>query len=177
MRYGELNPSGASVTILCPPSYPPMSHLCPNQGAILYELVMTKVQRHKLVKCEPLYFILKKKKRERERAKELIQKWGSYRRLKIVTVSGKNSWHQELLHSRTADPKRFKFLSGWWLKCRFTSTETAGLLGTWSQEGHLDFHTAPELWPQWLMLLSLKGSLFSPVVSGDCTISLQSHRV
>ena len=28
----------------------------------------------------------------------------------------------------------------------FTSTETVGLLGTGAQEGHLDFHTAPELW-------------------------------
>ena len=26
-----------------------------------------------------------------------------------------------------------------------TSTETVGLLGTGSQDGHLDFHTAPEL--------------------------------
>ena len=31
-----------------------------------------------------------------------------------------------------------------WL--RFTSTETVGLLGTEAQDGHLDFHTAPELW-------------------------------
>ena len=31
------------------------------------------------------------------------------------------------------------------LKCCFTSTETIGLLGTGSQDGHLDFHTAPEL--------------------------------
>ena len=28
----------------------------------------------------------------------------------------------------------------------FTSTETVGLLGTGAQVGHLDFHTAPELW-------------------------------
>ena len=27
----------------------------------------------------------------------------------------------------------------------FTSTETVGLLGTGAQDGHLDFHTAPEL--------------------------------
>ena len=33
-----------------------------------------------------------------------------------------------------------------WLKCCFTSTETVGLLGTGAQDGHLDFHTAPELW-------------------------------
>ena len=29
--------------------------------------------------------------------------------------------------------------------CCFTSTETVGLLGTGSQDVHLDFHTAPEL--------------------------------
>ena len=33
-----------------------------------------------------------------------------------------------------------------WLKCRFTSTETVGLLGMGAQDSHLDFHTAPELW-------------------------------
>ena len=32
------------------------------------------------------------------------------------------------------------------LKCCFTSTETVGLLGTGAQDGHLDFHTATELW-------------------------------
>ena len=32
------------------------------------------------------------------------------------------------------------------LKCYFTSTETVGLLGTGAQDGHLDSHTAPELW-------------------------------
>ena len=31
------------------------------------------------------------------------------------------------------------------LKCRFTSTETVGLLGTGAQDVHLDSHTAPEL--------------------------------
>ena len=39
--------------------------------------------------------------------------------------------------------------TGWrWcrLKCCFTSTETVGLLGTGAQNGHLDFHTASELW-------------------------------
>ena len=33
------------------------------------------------------------------------------------------------------------------LKCCFTSTETVGLLGMGAQDGHLDFHTAPELCP------------------------------
>ena len=34
-----------------------------------------------------------------------------------------------------------------WLmvECCFTSTETVGLLGAGAQDGHLDFHTAPEL--------------------------------
>ena len=31
------------------------------------------------------------------------------------------------------------------LKCCFTSTETVGLLGMRAKDGHLDFHTAPEL--------------------------------
>ena len=34
------------------------------------------------------------------------------------------------------------------LECCFTSTDTVGLLGTGAQDGHLHFHTAPELcWP------------------------------
>ena len=32
-----------------------------------------------------------------------------------------------------------------WLKCCFMSTETVGLLGTGAQDGHRNFHTAPEL--------------------------------
>ena len=39
------------------------------------------------------------------------------------------------------------------LKCCFTSTETVGLLGTGAQDGHLDFHTAPGLYPLSLLLL------------------------
>ena len=31
------------------------------------------------------------------------------------------------------------------VECCFTSTETVGLLGTGAQDGHLNFHTAPEL--------------------------------
>ena len=30
-------------------------------------------------------------------------------------------------------------------QCYFTSTETVGLSGTGTQDGHLDVHTAPEL--------------------------------
>ena len=32
------------------------------------------------------------------------------------------------------------------VECCFTSTATVGLLGTGAKDGHLDFHTAPELW-------------------------------
>ena len=38
-------------------------------------------------------------------------------------------------------------------KCCFTSTENVGLLGTGAQDGHLDFHTAPELCAKGLMFL------------------------
>ena len=31
------------------------------------------------------------------------------------------------------------------VECCFTFTETVGLLGTGAQDGHLDFHTVPEL--------------------------------
>ena len=31
------------------------------------------------------------------------------------------------------------------VECCFTFTETVGLLGTGAQDGHLDFHIAPEL--------------------------------
>ena len=34
-------------------------------------------------------------------------------------------------------------------ECCFTSTETVGLLGTGAQDGHLDFHTAPDLCFRW----------------------------
>ena len=33
------------------------------------------------------------------------------------------------------------------VECCFTSRETVGLLGTGAHDGHLDFHTAPELCP------------------------------
>ena len=48
-----------------------------------------------------------------------------------------------------------------WLmvQCCFTSTETVGLLGTGAQDGHLDFHTAPELWS---LCVSLFGIALRP---------------
>jgi len=45
------------------------------------------------------------------------------------------------------------------MKCCFTSTETVGLLGTEAQDGHLDFHTAPEfggLGPSVVVLQTLR---------------------
>ena len=41
---------------------------------------------------------------------------------------------------------------GFLLECCFTSTETICLLGTGAQDGHLDFHTAPEVCVTWLIL-------------------------
>ena len=45
-----------------------------------------------------------------------------------------------------AREKKFFSTNMMMLKCCFTSTETVGSLGTGAQDGHLDFHTAPELW-------------------------------
>ena len=47
---------------------------------------------------------------------------------------------------------------GWLFACCFTSTETVGLLGTGAQDGHLDFHTAPELCLQLKLLTSCSTS-------------------
>ena len=44
-------------------------------------------------------------------------------------------------------------LFAWLVECCFTSTETVGLLGTGAQDGHLDFHTAPELCPVFAVAL------------------------
>ena len=64
---------------------------------------------------------------------------------------------QELCESRGGRPglpvpgsqygvsKRKAILNLLLLKCCFASTETVGLLGTGALDGHLDFHTAPEL--------------------------------
>ena len=43
------------------------------------------------------------------------------------------------------------------VQCCFTSTETVRLIRTGAQDGHLEFHTAPELWssdPAGVRLLS-----------------------
>ena len=56
----------------------------------------------------------------------------------------------------------------WLLKCCFTSTETVGLLGTGALDGHLAFHTAPELCSSVVVVL---GVWRSPV--GGQTADLQ----
>ena len=45
----------------------------------------------------------------------------------------------------------------------FASTETVGLLGTGAQDGHLDFHTPPELWIQYCLFVVLIFITPSPV--------------
>ena len=59
------------------------------------------------------------------------------------------------------------------LKCCFTSRETVGLLGTGAQDGHLDFHTAPELWETapTSHILVLPG--YSPLVQQAASHSLR----
>ena len=64
-----------------------------------------------------------------------------------------------------------------WLKCCFTSTKTVGLLGTGAQDGHLDFHTVPELSDTaagtlLFCLVSLVGFLFFSFIFLFATLTL-----
>ncbi len=59
----------------------------------------------------------------------------------LTFVTSKPSPPPPNIHTHTH--KELKFYIK--LKCCFTSTETVGLLGAEAQDGHLDFHTAPEL--------------------------------
>ena len=43
-----------------------------------------------------------------------------------------------------SDLPQDQHMVGWLVECCFTSTETVGLFGTGAQDGHLDFHAAPE---------------------------------
>ena len=43
-------------------------------------------------------------------------------------------------HNKSVSTLRYTLV-----ECCFTSTETVSLLGTGAQDGHVDFHTAPEL--------------------------------
>ena len=52
---------------------------------------------------------------------------------------------RRLIHNPAYSDRADMIFNVGWLKCRFTSTETVGLLGTGAQDGHLDFHTVPEL--------------------------------
>ena len=80
---------------------------------------------------------------------------------KTVSINH-NVWRERRAEVDSVEPRAAR-LPGWWLtakpnwltksaylvECCFTSTETVGLLGTGAQDGHLDFHTAPELWRTW----------------------------
>ena len=48
--------------------------------------------------------------------------------------------------SGTRTAALFCVILNWLVECCFTSTKTVGLFETGAQDGHLDFHTAPELW-------------------------------
>ena len=56
------------------------------------------------------------------------------------------------------------------LKGCFTSTETVGLLGTGAQDGHLDFHTAPE--GLYAMLYPGVRSLYSSKFQTRCSVQV-----
>ena len=49
--------------------------------------------------------------------------------------------------------KNVQMADSGWLKCCFRSTETVGSLGIGAQDGHLHFHTAPEVWLTLLPIL------------------------
>ena len=49
------------------------------------------------------------------------------------------------LFFRTGQTKSQPARLTWLVECCFTATETVGLSGTGAQDGHLDFHPAPEL--------------------------------
>ena len=52
----------------------------------------------------------------------------------------------DVVMNQCLESEVYKPVSIKWLKYFFTSTETVGLLGTGAQDGHLDFHTTPELY-------------------------------
>ena len=56
------------------------------------------------------------------------------------------------------------------LKCCSMSTETVGLLGTEAQDGHLDFHTAPE--GLYEMLYPGVRSLYSSKFQTSCSFQV-----
>ena len=67
-----------------------------------------------------------------------------YMLLTAVTSLGVSTDNEETtryLHLLTAMTQALKGS----VECCFTSTEPVGLLGTGAQNGHLDFHTAPEI--------------------------------
>ena len=90
-----------------------------------------------------------------DKVNKVIKHWYSMKSQPCRLVKECSKWSMELKSCQ------FTIFSPIWLKnccsqqhgpefwlCCFTSTETVGLLGTGAQDGHLDFHTAHELW--WL---------------------------
>ena len=75
------------------------------------------------------------------------EKVGGEEKMKAVRFRGVNGTRLGLLKRSTVT---FTLRSDPFLGrvVRFTSTETVGLLGSGAQDGHLDFHTTPELWKQ-----------------------------
>ena len=57
---------------------------------------------------------------------------------------------------RGSNPRRPDHKSGALVEWCFTSTETVGLLGTGAQDGHLHFHTAPDLCRRFWFIVALR---------------------
>ena len=64
--------------------------------------------------------------------------------MSLLVGGGGGGGHMSLLKQTENDKPTGPVFSSGLLKCCFTSAETVGLLGTGAQDGHLDFHTAPE---------------------------------
>ena len=77
----------------------------------------------------------------------------------VLKEGGSSSWGEWVIWPSgkalgwLAEGPRFNAAS---FECCLTSRETVGLLGTGVQDGHLDFHTAPELGYTASALLSLQ---------------------
>ena len=70
-----------------------------------------------------------------------------------------------LIHNPAYSDMAYMSFNVGWLKCCFTSTETLGLLGTGAQDGHLHFHTAPQL----SAIFNVRTcSLCTSIHTGDC---------
>ena len=111
---------------------------------------------------------------------------GARKRSCLCHTHGEVSWtslaHRQ--HSPTRVTRCVHFVAGShssgssdWLKCCFTSTKTVGVLGTGAQDGHLDFHTAPELCCarliEVLLYVHIKRALLCQT---DWSVALRPHK-